>query len=134
MALGLNIPPSPILVKPDPSQAAHTLAKLLCQAPEYCAFLDALKALNSNLTIQKLSAEVRSHQTALKWGQDAEGQHVAELTRLELEMADHPAVKRYQQAEGQVNNLLRAVDEIISSEAGMPFAVNAQRTTCSCGG
>jgi cell fate (sporulation/competence/biofilm development) regulator YlbF (YheA/YmcA/DUF963 family) len=110
------------------------LGERLSQTPEYRAFLGALKAVNNDLTVQKLSAEMRSHQTALKWGRDTEDQHVAELTRLELEIEDHPVVKAYHQAEKEVSALFRAVDEIISQEAGVAFAVNAQRSGCGCGG
>lgn len=110
------------------------MGERLSQTPEYRAFLGALKAVNNDLTVQKLSAEMRSHQTALKWGRDTEDQHVAELTRLELEIEDHPVVKAYHQAEKEVSALFRAVDEIISQEAGVAFAVNAQRSGCGCGG
>lgn len=134
MDLQHNVFPSPSQVKLDPSEAARTLSELLSQTPEYRAFLDALKALNTNLTIQKLSTEMRTHQTALKWERASDGRHVSELTRLELEMEDHPVVKTYRQTELEISALLRAVDEIISNEAGVAFAVNAQRSGCSCGG
>lgn len=115
-------------------QMARALGELLKETPEYHAFLEALKAVNSDLTVQKLAAEMRSHQIALQWGRDADGQHAAELARLELEMGDHPAVKKYHQAEQEVSALFRAVDEIISQEAGVAFAINAQRSGCGCGG
>jgi cell fate (sporulation/competence/biofilm development) regulator YlbF (YheA/YmcA/DUF963 family) len=121
-------------VKPDPLQVAHSLGELLSRTPEYSAFLDALKTVNSNLTIQELSAEIRAHQTALKWGHDADGQHAAELRRLELEMEDLPAVKEYHEAEKELSTLFHAVDEIVGREAGVDFAINARRSGCGCGG
>ena len=134
MVLQPTVVPFPTPVHHDPLQAAHNLGELLSQTPECRAFLEALKTVNSDLTIQKLSAEMHAHQTALQWGRDAESQHVSELTRLELEMGDHPAVQKYHQAEQEVSALFRAVDEIISQEAGVAFAVNAQRSGCGCGG
>jgi cell fate (sporulation/competence/biofilm development) regulator YlbF (YheA/YmcA/DUF963 family) len=113
---------------------ARALGELLSQNPEYRTFLEALKAVNNSLTVQKLSAEIRSHQTAMQWGRDAEGQHAAELTRLEMEMEDHPVVKAYHQAEKEVSALFHAVDEVISQAAGVPFAANAKRSGCGCGG
>lgn len=134
MDLQPNPTPVPTVVIMDPSQAAQILSNLLRKTPEYKAFLKALKTVNWDLTIQKLSAEIRGHKTALQWGRDADGQHAAELMRLQLQMEDLPAMKKYHQTEKDLSLLLRAVDEIISHEAGMAFAVNAQRIGCSCSG
>lgn len=134
MDLNMNVISPSALTNVDALQAARALGALLKETPEYRAFLEALKAVNSDPTVQKLAAEMRSHQTALQWGRDADGQHAAELTRLELEMGDHPAVQQYRQAEQEVSALFRAVDEIVSQEAGVAFAFNAQRSGCGCGG
>lgn len=134
MDLKMNVISPSALTNVEALQAARALGEMLKETPEYRAFLDALKAVNSDLTVQKLAAEMRSHQTALQWGRDADGQHAAELMRLELELGDHPAVQKYRQAEQEVSALFRAVDEIISQEAGVAFAVNAQRSGCACGG
>ena len=127
--------PNPTLDVEDSSadalQAAQTLGALLRQTQEYERFLKALKAVNSDLTIQKLAAEIRSHQTALQWDRDPDGQHAAEFARLELEMEDLPRVKEYHQAETVIQQLFRAVDAIVSQEAGLEFAVNAQRSGCA---
>lgn len=118
----------------DPFQAAQLLGNVLSETPEFRAFLAASKAVHNDATVKKLSAEIRSHQTALHWGRDPEGQHVVELTRLELEIEDLPAMKEYREREQEVNALFQAVDKIISQEAGLDFAINAERTGCSCGG
>jgi cell fate (sporulation/competence/biofilm development) regulator YlbF (YheA/YmcA/DUF963 family) len=110
------------------------LGNVLSETPEYKAFLAASKAVNSDATVQKLSRELRAHQTALQWGRDPDGQHTAELTRLELEIEDQRAMKEYHTSEKGVSALFQAVDKIISQEAGVDFAVNAQHTGCSCGG
>jgi cell fate (sporulation/competence/biofilm development) regulator YlbF (YheA/YmcA/DUF963 family) len=110
------------------------LGELLSQAPEYHAFLEALKTVNNDLTIQNLSAEIRAQQTALKWGSDANGQNADEIVRIKLEMEDLAAMKAYRQAEREVSALFRAVDEIISQEAGVAFVINAQRSGCGCSG
>lgn len=128
--------PTPSLtpVNLDPLQAAHNLGELLSQTLEYLVFLEALKAINNDVTLQKLSVEMRAHQTALQLGRDADGQHATALTRLELEIEDMPVVKKYHRAEREVSDLFHAVDEIIGKEAGVAFAVNAQRSGCNCGG
>lgn len=132
MALQLNlVDPAR---KADPLEAATTLGTLLTHTPEYKAFITALQAVNSDLTVQKLSAEMRAHQATLQWGRDADDQHAAELTRLELEMDDLPLVKEYREAARDVSALFQAVDKVVSHEAGVDFAVNAQRSSCSCGG
>lgn len=125
--------PSPT-IDIDPFQAAQLLGNVLSETPEYKAFLAASKAVHNDATVQKLSAEMRAHQTALHWGRDPDGQHAVELTRLELEMEDLPAMKEYRATEKEVSALFQAVDKMISQEAGLDFAVNAQRTGCSCGG
>ncbi len=134
MDIQLNSESVPTTIKTDPLQTARALGERLSQTPEYRAFLAALKAVNNDLTIQNLSAEIRAHQTALQWGSDANGQHADEIVRIKLEMEDLPAMKAYRQAEREVSALFRTVDEIISQEAGVAFAVNAQRSSCGCGG
>ena len=132
MSLQLNI------INPTTSngalQSARNLGNLLAETPQYTEYITALKALNSDLKIQKLSAEMRGHQGALKWGNDPEGQHAAELTRLELEMQDQPLVQEFQQRENELRTMLQEVDRVISCEAGVDFAINARRRGCACGG
>ncbi len=132
MDLPLNPPPAPAVTKVDTQQAAQALGKLLRQTSEYKAFWKALKAVNSDLTVQKLGEQLRAHKNSLRWSQDSDGQHAVELARLEREIEDLPNVQEYRQAEAQARQLFYAVDEIISQEAGMTFAVNAKRSGC-CG-
>jgi cell fate (sporulation/competence/biofilm development) regulator YlbF (YheA/YmcA/DUF963 family) len=132
MDVQLNSMPTPAPVTADPHQAARTLGSLLLQTPEYEAFLKALQAVNNDLTVQKLGAQMRAHQNALQWGRDDSNTHAAELERLELEIENLPTVKQYRQAETEAKELFRAVDEIVSQEAGVAFAVNAKRGGC-CG-
>jgi len=134
MNLPLGPESSPAALKTDPVQAARHLADLLRQTPEYEAFLKALLAVDNDPTVQQLSAEIRAHKMALQWGRDPDGQHTIELTRLELELGDLPAVNEYHRAEKNVSNLFRAVDETVSVEAGVEFAVNAEHSACACGG
>ncbi len=124
----------PTAVRTDPVHAAQALAHLIQQTPTYRAFLQALHAVNDDLTIQTLSSQLRGHRTAVQWGRDPEGLHAAEVMRLELELGDLPLAQEYHRLERDVSQLLRAVDEIVSQEAGIDFAVNAQRTVCGCGG
>jgi cell fate (sporulation/competence/biofilm development) regulator YlbF (YheA/YmcA/DUF963 family) len=119
-------------VKAEPRQAAQALGALLRQTPEYENFLKALKTVNNDPAVQRLGAQMRSHQTALQWGRDNDGQHAIELERLELEMEALPSVKAYRQAESEVQKVFRSVDELISQEAGLAFAANARRSGC-CG-
>ncbi len=121
-------------IKTDAEQAATILGNLLCVTPEYEAFLKAFQAVYDDPSIQSLSAQIRGDETAIQTGQDADGEHTVELTRLELELGDLPAVKEYHRVTKEIGALLRAVDEIISSEAGIAFAVNAERFGCACGG
>ena len=132
MEVQLNPIPSPAAVKADSRQAAQALGQLLRQTPEFEAFLKTLKSVNGDLTVQKLGAQMRGHQNALQWGNDGDGQHAAELERLELEMENLPVVVEYRQSEMAVRQLFSAVDQVISQEAGVAFAANAKRGGC-CG-
>jgi len=116
----------------DPAEIAQALGELLSQTPEYRSFLDAFTAMNKDVSVQRLASEMRDHQMAIKWGQDADGQHAAELTHLELEWEDHSLVKQYRQTEGKVIAIFQVVDGIISQEAGLAFAINAQQGGCNC--
>jgi|DewCreStandDraft_4_1066084.scaffolds.fasta_scaffold318309_1 cell fate (sporulation/competence/biofilm development) regulator YlbF (YheA/YmcA/DUF963 family) len=127
----INLSPTQTAVKTDAREAAQTLGTLLRQMPEYEAFLKALQAVNSDPVIERLGAQMRFHRDALQWGRD-DGQHAAELERLEMELEALPLVKEYRQAEAQVRQLFQAVEEIISQEAGVAFAANARRGGC-CG-
>lgn len=116
----------------DPAEIARALGELLSQTPEYRSFLEASTMLNNDVFVQRLASEMRDHRMAIKEGQDANGQHVSDLTLLELEWEDHPLVKQYRQAEGEVIAIFQTVDGIISQEAGLPFAINAQQGGCNC--
>lgn len=132
MNVQLNPISTPEVVKVDPQRAARDLGKLLRQTPEYEAFLKAYKAVNKDLTVQNINAKMRSHQSALQWGNDDHGKHAAAMAHLQEEMENLSIIKEYRQQEKAVQQLFRAVDEIISREAGVPFAVNAKRGGC-CG-
>lgn len=117
----------------DVRTVAQALGRLLVATPEYQAFLEALRGLDADLEVQHLAVEMRSHQIPLQWGQDPDGEHAAQLERLGVMLEDLPAVRRYREAEAAVRALFRAVDEIVSQEAGVAFASNARRSGCSCG-
>jgi cell fate (sporulation/competence/biofilm development) regulator YlbF (YheA/YmcA/DUF963 family) len=118
----------------DSFQAAQQLGNVLSDTPEFKAFFAASKAMHNDPIVQQLETEMHAHQTALHWGCDTDGQHAAELTRLELELEDIPVMKQYREKEREVSALFQAVDKIISQEAGVDFAINAQRGGCACGG
>jgi len=115
-------------------QAARGLGVLLLNTPEYQAFLKALNLVNKNPDVQKLSTEMRSHQNALRWASADEDNHHAALARLELELEALPEVQNYRQAESAVCRLFAQADADISMAAGVPFAANARRSGCGCGG
>ncbi len=110
-------------------QAARALGELLSQTAEYRAFLEALKAVNNDLTVQKISAQMRACNLALQWGRDVL-KNSAELEQLEQEMEALPVMQTYRQAELSVLQLFRQVDEIISASAHIEFATHARRSCC----
>jgi len=121
-------------LKTGAEQAARELGELLLHTPEYELFLKTLDAVNNNLEVQKISAEIRSHQNAMRWSPGDTGEHDAALTRLEIELEVIQAVQEYRLAEEAACRLFAEVDSIISQAAGVPFATNAKRSGCGCGG
>jgi len=115
-------------------QAARELGELLLHTPEYQAFLRGLNAVNNDPEVQKISAEIRSHQNTLRWSPKDAGEHETALTHLEIELEAVQAVQEYRLAEEVVCRLFAEVDAIISQAAGVPFAANARRSGCGCGG
>lgn len=134
MDIHFNPIPASAMVKENPQKAAQALGALLSQTPEYDAYLKARKAVNGDLTVQKLGAQMRAHQNSLQWALDNDGQHASELERLELEMEGLAVVQDFRLAENIVSQIFTEVDSVISQAAGVPFAANAKRSGCGCGG
>lgn len=116
----------------EPRSAAQALGERLRELPEFQAFLKALEAVNHDTAVQQLAAQMRAHRSALQWGRGEGAQHAADLRRLEQELEDLPLIKAYRQAEGEVAQRFRLVNEIVSQTAGVEFAANARRSSC-CG-
>jgi cell fate (sporulation/competence/biofilm development) regulator YlbF (YheA/YmcA/DUF963 family) len=127
-------PTLPVAPPQAAAVAARTLGEMLSQTPEYRAFLQALKAVNTDLEVQRLASQIRGYHTALQWGQGDGQENQAELARLEAQLEALATVRSYRQAEKDLVRLFREIDEIISRAAGVPFAPNASRSTCGCGG
>ena len=116
------------------NQAARELGELLLHTPEYEVFLKALNAVNNDLEVKNISAEIHTHQNTLRWSPTNSSELEAELTRLETELEGIQAVQEYRLAEEATCRLFAEVDTIISQVAGVPFAANAKRSGCGCGG
>ena len=115
-------------------QAAQALGKLLAETPEYQAFLQALKDINHDLEVQKLSAKIREHDNALQWGRGDALEHQGEIKTLQMQLESLPIVQTYHNAERIFVQLCREVNQAISESAGVEFASNARKSGCGCGG
>lgn len=126
---------SGIPIAPDRAavQAAQALGKLLFAAPEYKSYQTALKEITNDPNVHHLSMTIREHETDLQWGKGNRLEHQTAMTTLEAELEALPSVQAYHQAEKAAAELFRAVDEVISREAGVDFAPNAKRSGCGCG-
>lgn len=117
----------------DVFQAGRALGEVLVETPIYQEFLNTLRAINEDPQIQQIAIQMRNHQRALQMGGDGRD-HQAELARLQAELDALPIVQQYRKTELQTLTLFRAVDDVISQAIGFPFAHNAHRNSCSCGG
>jgi cell fate (sporulation/competence/biofilm development) regulator YlbF (YheA/YmcA/DUF963 family) len=116
------------------AQAARALGKLLFDTPEYQAYLQALNEVNHDADVQRLSTRIREHNFALRWGKSDDLEQQAALTTLEAELTSLPSLRAYRQVEETLVRLFHEVDEVIGQAAGVPFAANARRGGCGCGG
>lgn len=117
----------------DVFQASRALGAVLAETPLYQEFLSVLKAVNSDPEIQSIATQMRSHQRALQLGSDGQD-HRAELDRLQAKLDALPIVQQYRKTELETLTLFHMVDDFISQAIGFPFAHNAHRNSCSCGG
>lgn len=115
-------------------QIARKLGELLLNTPEYQAYIKALKIVNNDPNVLNISAEMRSHRNALRWSPADSAEHEAALFRLETELEALPVLQEYRQAEKTVSHLFAEVNAIISQVADVPFAANARKSGCGCGG
>lgn len=116
------------------TQAAQSLGKLLAEAPEYQAFLQALKEVNHDLEVQKLSARIREHDNAIQWGRGNVLEHQGEMETLQVQLESLPIVQTYHTAERTFAHMCREINQTISENAGVEFALNARKSGCGCGG
>jgi cell fate (sporulation/competence/biofilm development) regulator YlbF (YheA/YmcA/DUF963 family) len=128
-----NLPP-PQAVEMTATQTAEKLGKILNAAPEFQGFLATLKRVNQDVDVQRLSSEIQARQRAFQWSADTDGAHTRELAQLEQEFESLPVILEYRRVEKEARQLFQAVDAIVSREAGVTFAQNAQRSSCGCGG
>jgi cell fate (sporulation/competence/biofilm development) regulator YlbF (YheA/YmcA/DUF963 family) len=116
------------------TQAAQSLGKLLAETPEYQAFLQALKNINHDLEVQKLSAKIREHDNAIQWGRGNILEHQGEMETLQVQLESLPLIQTYHNAERTFAYLCREINQTISENAGVEFAPNARKSGCGCGG
>lgn len=103
---------------------AEQLAALIIESPEYQAFVRHANEVNSLPEIQQILLKIQ------KLNRPYADPQETELIKLHEQLESHPAVISYRSAEAAVKNLLQVVDDAISATAGVPFAVNAVRSSC----
>ncbi len=130
----IDLPILPMTGDAKVVQAAQALGSLLAETPEYQAFLQALKDINHDLEVQKLSAQIREHDNAIQWGRGDVLEHQAELNTLQMQLESLPIVQTYHAAEQAFIRLCHEIDAAISETAGVPFAPHARKSGCGCGG
>lgn len=116
------------------TKAAQSLGKLLAETPEYQAFLQALKDINHDLDVQKLSAKIREHDNAIQWARGNVLEHQGELKTLQMQLESLPLVQTYHSAEQIFVQLCHDINQTISENTGVDFAPNARKSGCGCGG
>ncbi|MFN3761716.1 MAG: YlbF family regulator [Anaerolineae bacterium] len=114
----------------DVELAVRELVEALRETPEFRALWEAARAINHDREVQSLLQQIRSHQSALRWGQGNGAEHLRALRQLQAQLETYPSVQAYRTAEQALRALFREVDETISRAAGVEFAANARRSCC----
>jgi len=131
----IPIPPGlPAATQRTPADRAQALGRLLLGTPEYQAYLQALKDVNHDADVQRHWGRIRECTSALQWGKGDALEQQAALATLEADLASLPSYRGLREAEETVSRLFHDVDEAIGQAAGLPFAPNARRSGCGCGG
>jgi cell fate (sporulation/competence/biofilm development) regulator YlbF (YheA/YmcA/DUF963 family) len=104
-------------------EAAEVLACLLTETEELQDFVRSAR-------IVQLDREVNEILGLINGYYDEDIAQSTSLLELEERLESLPVMKEYHQAEQSVRGIFTAVDQIISSAAGLAFAENAQPSAC----
>jgi len=108
---------------------AGQLAKLLQQTDEFQELLRLARLVNLDPDVNRLIQQIRRRESA--YGGNENGPTIEEL---QAELEALPAYQTYVKAENAARDLFQSVDQVISTSAGIDFAINARRQGCGCGG
>lgn len=109
---------------------SRLLGEALRQTPEFQAFMAASRTAQEDDNFTGIYRQIKEHESALVHGRGNFEAHQAAYQRLIAELEALPVMQAYHQALQQVQALFNEVDSIISASAGVPFAVNAQKSCC----
>ncbi|MFW6098109.1 MAG: YlbF family regulator [Chloroflexota bacterium] len=112
----------------DIGEAVAELSSALKAHPSYSALRTAHQALQADEEAQKLLADLQTRQQRLQFS--ANGTEEAEFQKQLERFYALPVVTTYDEAQDAVVDLLKEVDSIISTTAGIDFAANARRSCC----
>ena len=110
-------------------QLAEELGKSLQRANEYQELLRLGGTLRQNDEVKQLINKIRQVENHYA-GEESE----RELEELKNQLLNLPVYQAYMNAENAARDLFKTIDNAISSAAGIDFAVNAKKSSCSCGG
>jgi cell fate (sporulation/competence/biofilm development) regulator YlbF (YheA/YmcA/DUF963 family) len=111
------------------SATAIQLAKLLQQTDEYQELLRAVGMIRHDPDANRLILQIRQLEDAYSTEQGEDS-----IEELQAQLLALPVYQAYIHAENSARALFQSVNQLISDEVGLNFALNARRKTCSCGG
>jgi cell fate (sporulation/competence/biofilm development) regulator YlbF (YheA/YmcA/DUF963 family) len=109
--------------------SAAQLAKLLQQTAEFQELLRLARLVEQDPDVIRHILQIRQLQGTYS-GEERDDS----VQKLHAQLEALPAYQAYVKAEKSVCNLFQSVNQIISSEVRLDFAVNTRRKGCSCGG
>ena len=107
------------------NQLAGQLARLLQQTDEFNELVRIVSLLNQDPAVNRIMFQIRRLESNYEEG--------ASIEELENQLKALPAYQAYVRSENALRDLFFSTNKVISQAAGLDFASNARRSTCSCG-
>jgi len=108
--------------------SANQLAKLLHQTAEFQELLRLARLVEQDPDVIRFILQIRQLEGAYSGKEQDDS-----VQKLHAQLEALPAYQAYVRAENSACDLFQSVNQIISSEVGLDFAVNARRKGCGCG-
>jgi cell fate (sporulation/competence/biofilm development) regulator YlbF (YheA/YmcA/DUF963 family) len=111
---------------------AQALAELMHEQDVFKDFMEAYRSMQASGDFQSLTQEIENLQIQAEAAGDEQKEMISKMDIHIQKLESLPEVRRYYEMEERLCRFLSAVDDLVSQEAGIGFAIHARRSKCSC--